>query len=152
MKEIMKRLLEVFLICHFVISMGIGIAGSIIKQGIVLTYEDLFEPAIMALLCTVPTLLTIRTDELSIKQLVFRKIIQIFIVEWIILAMIYFGMNGFQSEGEFLIVFIMVLFVFAGISLLDWVSSYLEAKELNCMLLQMQNRNYQSILEMENEE
>lgn len=141
MKEIMKRLLEVFLICHFVISMGIGIAGSIIKPEIVLAYKDLFEPAIMALLCTIPTLLTIRTDELSIKQLVFRKIIQIFIVEGIVLSMIYFGTNGFHSVGEFLIVFISVLLVFAGVSLLDWVSSYFEAKELNRMLLQMQNRN-----------
>ena len=141
MKEIIKRLLEVFLICHFVISMGIGIAGSIIKPGIVLTYEDLFEPAVMALLCTIPTLLTIRTDELSIKQLVFRKIIQILIVEGIILSLTYFGTNGLHSVGEFLIVFIAVLLVFAGISLLDWASSYFEAKELNRMLLQMQNRN-----------
>ena len=141
MKEIMKRLLKVFLICHFVISMGIGIAGSIIKPGIVLTYEDLFEPAIMALLCTVPTLFTIRADELSIKQLMFRKIIQIFIVEGIILSLIYFGTNGLHSVGEFLIVFIAVLFVFAGVSLLNWVSCYFEAKELNRMLLQMQNRN-----------
>ena len=141
MKEIMKKLLEVFLICHFVISMGIGIAGSIMKPGIVLTYENLCEPAIMALLCTIPTLLTIRTDELSIKQLVVRKIIQIFIVEGIILSLIYFGTNGLHSVGEFLIVFIAVLFVFAGVSLLNWVSSYFEAKELNCMLLQMQDRN-----------
>ena len=141
MKEIMKRLLEVFLICHFMISMGIGIAGSIMEPGTVLMYEDLFEPAIMAFLCTVPTLLTIRTDELSMKQLVFRKIIQIFIVEGIILSAIYFGTNGFHSVGDFFIVFIAVLLVFAGVSLLNWISSYFEAKELNRRISQMQNRN-----------
>lgn len=43
--------------------------------------------------------------------------------------------------GEFAIVFISVLLVFVGVSLLDWVSSYFEAKELNHMLSQMQNRN-----------
>ena len=141
MKEIMKRLLEVFLICHFMISMGIGIVGSIMEPGTVLMYENLFEPAIMALLCTIPTLLIIRTEELSLKQLVCRKLTQIFVVEGVVLSLIYFGTSGIHSVGEFAIVFISVLLVFVGVSLLDWVSSYFEAKELNRMLLQMQNRN-----------
>lgn len=141
MKEIMKRLLEVFLICHFMISMGIGIVGSIMEPGTVLMYENLFEPAIMALLCTIPTLLIIRTEELSLKQLVCRKLTQILVVEGVVLSLIYFGTSGIHSVGEFAIVFISVLLVFVGVSLLDWVSSYFEAKELNRMLLQMQNRN-----------
>lgn len=141
MKEIMKRLLEVFLICHFMISMGIGIVGSIMEPGTVLMYENLFEPAIMALLCTIPTLLIIRTEELSLKKLVCRKLTQILVVEGVVLSLIYFGTSGIHSVGEFAIVFISVLLVFVGVSLLDWVSSYFEAKELNRMLLQMQNRN-----------
>lgn len=140
MKEIMKRLLEVFLICHFMISMGIGISGSIMEPGAALKYEDLFEPAIMALLCTLPTLLTIHTDGLSMKQLVLRKIIQVLIVEGIVLSLIHFGTSGLHSVVEILIVFSAVLFVFAGVSLIDWASGYMEAKELNRMLVQMQHR------------
>ena len=137
MKETIKRLFEIFLICHFLISMITGICGSIMGQNHVLEYSDMFDAALMALLCTLPTLLTIRAEKLTMAQLVLRKFFQILVVEGIVLSMLYFGAYGLHSVREFIIVAIAVLLAFVGVSVIDWIIGYLEAEELNRRLAQM---------------
>lgn len=140
MKEAIKRLMETFLICHFLISMAVGISGTIMDPDYVLNYNDLFVPAIMALICTLTTLLTLRTDRISLKQLVLRKTAQILIVEGIVLSMTHFGTSGLRNVIEIVVVAVAVILVFVGASVIDWISGYLEAEELNRKLAQMQHR------------
>lgn len=139
MKDVAKRLFEVFLICHFLISMIIGICGMVMGQDHVLEYSDMFDPAIMALFCTLPTLLTIRSEKLTMAQLILRKILQILIVEGIALSMLYFGAYGIHNAGELMLIATAVLLAFVGVSVVDWVSGYMEAEELNRRLAQMQH-------------
>lgn len=138
MKETMKRLFEVFLICHFLISMMIGGCGLILGKDHVLGYADMFNPAIMALLCTFPTLLTIRSEKLTMAQLVLRKFFQVIIIEGIILSM-HLGADGIHNAKELIVVAASVLLVFIGVLVIDWASGYMEAEELNRRLVQMQN-------------
>lgn len=140
MKEKIKRLMEVFLICHFLITMAIGICGTVMKPDYLLNYTDLFEPAIMALFCTLPALLDTRNKKISTVKFVVRKAIQILIIEGIVLSMIYFGSIGLKNAVELIIVAVTVLFVYCGVSVIDWISSYLEAEDLNRKLAQMQDR------------
>ena len=139
MKDTIKRMFEIFLICHFLISMMIGICGLVTKQNHVLDYVDMFDPAIMALLCTLPTLLTIRTGKLTMAQLILRKIFQILMVEGIVLSLLYFGAYGLHNVGELIIIATAVLLVFVGVSVIDWISGYIEAEDLNRRLAQMQH-------------
>ena len=140
MKEKIKRLMEVFLICHFLISMAVGICGTVMEPDYLLNYTDLFDPAIMALFCTLPTLLETRINKISTVQFVVRKVIQILIIEGIVLSMIYFGSIGLRNSVEVIVVAVAVLFVYCGVSVIDWISSYLEAEDLNRKLAQMQDR------------
>ena len=92
----------------------------------------------MAFLCTLPTLLTIQPEKLTIKQIVLRKILQILMVEVIVLSMVHFGFHGINSIGGAFTVAVFVLLVFAGVSLIDWAKGSIEAEELNRRLAQLQ--------------
>lgn len=138
MKETIKKLAEVFLTCHFLISAAIGACGLLLEPDTRLGYEDMFAPALMAFLCTLPTLLTVRNERLTLKQIVFRKIVQVLLVEIIVLSMIHFGFNGIDSVGSAVIVAAAVLLVFAGASLADWARGYMDAEDLNRRLAELQ--------------
>lgn len=139
MKETVKKLIEVFLCLHFLISIAFGTCGLILKSDGKLWYEAMFAPAGMALLCTFPALLTIRADELTAKQLAWRKVLQFLLEEGIVLSMKHFLFQKFSSIGAVLLVAVSVLLVFAGIYLFAWTWSYMEAEELNRRLAQLQN-------------
>lgn len=132
MKKIIKRLAEIFLTCHFLISAATGVCGMILGGfDAKLRYADMFVPALMAFLCTLPTLLNIRSDKLTVKQLVLRKVLQILLVEAIVLSMVHFCFHGLNGVGSVVIVAVSVLVVFAGVSLADWARGCVEAEELN---------------------
>ncbi len=138
MKEIMKKLIEVFLVCHFLISVAIGVCGMILGSDTKLGYRDMFAPALMAFLCTLPTLLTLQPEKLTMKQIVGRKILQVLMVEAIVLSMIHFGFHGINSIGGAFTVAVSVLLVFVGASLADWARGCMEAEDLNRRLAQLQ--------------
>lgn len=138
MKEIMKKLMEVFLSLHFLISMAFGICGLILEPGGRLWYEAMFAPAVMALLCTIPALLTIGTNKLTAKQILLRKVFQFLLEEGIVLPMIHFVFHEFSSIGDAVTVAVSVLLVFVGVYLIDWVRGCMEAEELNRRLAQLQ--------------
>lgn len=138
MKDKIKKLIEIFLICHFLISVAIGACGMILGPDTKLGYSDMFVPTLMAFLCTLPTLLTIQPEKLSAKQIVRRKILQVLMVEAIVLSMVHFGFHGINSIGGAFTVTVSVLLVFAGVSLVDWVRGCMEAEELNRRLAKLQ--------------
>ena len=138
MKETMKKLIKVFLICHFLISVAIGACGMLLGPDTRLGYRDMFVPALMAFLCTLPTLLTLQPEKLTIKQIVRRKILQVLTVEAIVLSMIHFGFHGINNIGDAFTVAVSVLLVFGGVSLADWARGRMEAEDLNRRLAQLQ--------------
>lgn len=138
MKETMKKLIEVFLTCHFLISVAIGACGMMLGPDTKLGYTDLFVPTLMAFLCTLPTLLTLQPEKLTMKQIVGRKILQVLMVEAIVFSMIHFGFHGINSIGSAFTVAVSVLLVFVGASLADWVRGCMEAEDLNRRLAQLQ--------------
>lgn len=141
MKETMKKLIKVFLICHFLISVAIGACGMLLGPDTRLGYRDMFVPALMAFLCTLPTLLTLQPEKLTIKQIVRRKILQVLTVEAIVLSLIHFGFHGINNIGGAFTVAVSVLLVFGGVSLVDWARGRMEAEDLNRRLAQLQKGN-----------
>ncbi len=138
MKDAMKKLAEVFLTCHFLISVAIGACGLMLGPDSKLGYGDMFVPSLMALLCTLPTLLTIQPEKLTTKQIVLRKTLQVLMVEAIVLSMVHFGFHGINSIGGAFTIVVSVLLVFAGASLADWARGCMEAEDLNRRLAQLQ--------------
>lgn len=138
MKEILKKLMEVFLSLYFLISMAFGICGLILEPGAVLRYSVVFAPAAMALMCTLPALLTLHAERLTPRQIALRKVWQAVLEEGIVLSMMHFGFHRFSSVRAALTVAVSVLLVFAGVYLMDWVRGCMEAEELNRRLARLQ--------------
>lgn len=138
MKETLKRLMEVFLSLFFLISMAFGVCGTILEPDGALHYSVMFAPALMALTCTLPSLLTIHADRLTTGQLAARIVLQLLLEEGIVLTMMHFGFHSFSSIWAMLTVAFSVLLVYAGAYLIDWIHGCMEAEELNRRLTSMQ--------------
>lgn len=138
MKATIKKLMEVFLTCQFLISMAIGICGLVLEPDGVLSYKIMFQPSVMAFFCTLPALLTMRADRLTAKQIMVRKVEQFLLEEVIVLSMMHFYFHKFSSIGAAFTVAVSVLLVFVGVYLIDWVRGCMEAEELNRRLAQLQ--------------
>lgn len=142
MKDSIKKLFRIFLVCHFLISLTIGVLGMIFGKGQMLEYKDMFYPTIIAFVCTLPAITTIHPDRLKMSQIIVRKLLQMIIVEVIVCFIVFYGSEGVPHIGELLAVILAVLVIFVGVSAFHWIVCYMEAKELNRGLAEMQkNKN-----------
>ncbi len=137
MKETIRKLFEVFLACHFLISIALGVCGMILGPGAKLGYEAMFAPTLMALLCTLPTLLTLGAERLTAGRYALRKALQVLLTEAAVLSMVYSSRRP-GSVGEALLVASSVLAVFAGVTLILRLRSRMEADVLNRQLARLQ--------------
>lgn len=133
MKETVRKLFEVFLTCHFLISMALGVCGKILGPDTKLGYEAMFAPALLALLCTLPTLLTLHADRLTARRYALRKALQLLLTEAAVLTVVY-GTHGPGSAGAVALVVSSVLVVFVGVHLILRLRSRMEADALNRQL------------------
>ncbi len=140
MKDSIKKLFRIFLVCHFLISITIAMLGMVFGKEQILEYKDMFYPTIIAFLCTLPAITTIRTERLTMLQVIVRKLIQMIIVEIIVCVIVFYGPEGIPNIRELIAVVLAVLIIFIGVSAFHWISGYMEAKELNRGLAQMQKK------------
>ncbi|MBP3412176.1 MAG: hypothetical protein J6K89_02860 [Oscillospiraceae bacterium] len=138
MKDNVKRYLETFLTAHVLISLVIGISGLLVGREHELQYWEMFTPTVLALVCALPVLLTFHPERLSITQLIRRRILQIIIGEVMILTFVATGRHGIHTWAQLIVVALTVPVVVAGLCFFDWLLNYLEARELNRCLKEMQ--------------
>lgn len=100
MKETVRKLFEVFLACHFLISIALGVCGMILGPDAKLGYEAMFAPTLMALLCTLPTLLTLGAERLTARRYALRKALQVLLIEAAVLSMVYSSRKAGQRLGR----------------------------------------------------
>ncbi len=137
MRETVRKLFEVFLACHFLISIALGTCGMILGPDAKLGYEAMFVPTLMALLCTLPTLLTLGAERLTAGRYALRKALQVLLTEIVVLPMVYSSRRP-GSVWEALLVASSVLAVFAGVTLILRLRSRMEADALNRQLARLQ--------------
>lgn len=128
MKETMKKLMEVFITCHFLISVAIGSLWYDSRTGhqcevcrYVCTYCD-------GLFLDAPHHAHYLEQKKIEKQIVLRKVLQILMVE----AIVHFVFMGS------IVLAVSVLLVFVGVFLIDWVLGWIEVEKLNRRLVQLQ--------------
>lgn len=130
MREFLKSQWYVFLLCDLFISLDMAVMGLILKPDAQTGYWVLFFPPLYAFLCTIPSLFMYSKKELTVKQAIFRRILQIVSIEAIIIGLI----NGLNTNVSFLNSALLggsVLVVFGAVWFVNWLRVRSEAKELN---------------------
>lgn len=137
MKKFIKDFLELFLAIYFGISLAFAICGLLVGKEHTLSYTYVFYPMGLAFLCTFPAMLASEPEKLTAKQHLFRRILQIVLLEGIVLPTVYFYPLAPGSVRNVILVGFIVILVYLLVFLIGWIFGYLEAEELNRGLREM---------------
>lgn len=80
-KEFAINLLNMFFIVTTLITIVMGVMGLIWERDRLLTYEVMFSPVIIGFISVLPSIVMYSKKELTLRQLVFRKVLHLFLLE-----------------------------------------------------------------------
>lgn len=80
-KEFAIKLLNMFFIVTTLITIVMGVMGLIWERDRLLTYEVMFSPVIMGFISVLPSIVMYSKKELTLRQLVFRKVLHLLLLE-----------------------------------------------------------------------
>lgn len=130
-KEIAYKSVTIYFILVACITAGIAIVGTILDPEAQFGYNELFSPFIYAALGIIPNLLMYSKNELTNKQIILRKVIQLIVIEAEILGVALLRHLLPTERPEAIIVMaISVLVIYLLVNLITILNSCLSAKEL----------------------
>lgn len=136
MREFLSKMFRVFLIAHLCISINVAIVGHLLEPDAQLTYLSFWGPVVMAALCILPSLILYSRHKLSIKEVIFRRALQVLFIEAIVLIGLYI-VAPMREVGAVVTVGVSVLIVYGVICLIDWAQGKMDADAMNRKLLEL---------------
>ena len=142
MKEHIKANLMSFFIIVTLVNIVIFACGIILAPDEKLDYTAFIVPVIDGVLGVIPGLVMYSKRELTVKQMIFRNIIQLISIELIILVFS-FGVSGFSNVDvpRLLAIIISVALVFIGVEIIMYLFDFKAAKRMTDDLKAFQKSN-----------
>ena len=140
-KELLVHILRVYTLLVTLITILLIILGKLLDRGRVFSYEAFLSPLIYALIGTVAAVITRSDKELSVRNLIIRKVISLLLIEC---AIIFLALNAdtIPTEKSWVIpglaLGILVVFVLTHIIL--YFIDRKEAEKLNTDLARYQEK------------
>lgn len=130
-KEIVYKSITVYFILVTCITAGIAILGSILDPEAQFGYDSFFSPFLFAALGIIPNLLMYSKNELTNKQIILRKIIQLPVIEAEVVGVAILSPMIPTERPEIIIgLAVCVLVIFILVNFITILSSYFSAKQL----------------------
>ncbi len=142
MKDRIREIAGSFFLSVTLINIAIFATGTIFRPEQKFGYEAFLTPLLFGLLTVIPTIIMYSKKELTIRQLLFRKAIQLLLDIVIVIAVIFAGneMNR-KTVTAAIGVSISIVIVFAAVHVIEWTLERRTAKQLTEQLLAFQERN-----------
>lgn len=142
MKDRIKEIASSYFISVTLINIAIFATGMIFRPEQTFGYEAYLSPLILGFLTVIPTLITYSSKELTIRQLLFRKTIQL-LLDIVIVNAVLFAGNGINGETVRAVagVSVSIVIVFAAVHVIEWLLERRTAKQLTEQLAEFQKRN-----------
>lgn len=139
MKEILYRSLMIYFILVTCITAGIAILGTAFDPDARFGYSAFVSPFIFAALGVIPNLLMYSSKELSDKQMLLRKIIQLAVIEAEVSGVCIISPIIHTEKAEVIIgIMLSVFVIFILVHLISIMNNYFSAKQLTKELMQFQ--------------
>ena len=139
LKEILYRSLMIYFILVTCITAGIAILGSSLDPDASFGYSAFVSPFIFAALGVIPNLLMYSAKELSDRQIILRKIIQLAVIEAEVVGVCIISPVIHTEQSEVIIgVMISVLVIYILVHLVMIMNNYFAARQLTKELMQFQ--------------
>ena len=130
-KEFFKEIVKEFFVISTLVNVAIFVLGSIFDKDARFGYDAFLAPLIYAAFSLLPAGITYSGRELSVKEVLIRKAIQLVLIE-VILFLFCFGIDSL-SQSEPLLLFglgVSIAVIYVLVHLLDWLVASREAEKL----------------------
>lgn len=139
MKEQLKEIINSFFISVTLINMAMLILGFLFRPEQKFGYEVFLYPLIYGLIGVIPSLIITTKKELSVLQVIIRKVLQCILIAVLMLAFIFAG-KPFSADQipAAAGVGISVIIIFILVNLIEWLLDLRTAKSMTEDLLKFQ--------------
>lgn len=121
-----KRMISDYILIQAETALAIGIIGSIFAREQQITYQYFFLPAIIGLICMIPCIITYIKDDMTIKQIIIQRVVELIVLEIAIIGVIYYIVGDAPGKYGYIAIFFSVFFF----DVITYVISYcMEKKE-----------------------
>ena len=136
-KEFMGQVFISFFVVVTCINLGMAFMGMIYAPDTRFGYEALLFPVFYGFLGILPSAVLYSRKELTVKQMLLRKIIQLILIEAIMVGIVFFlGGTDFSTLLPFMIMVLAVCLAAEGIL---WLAADKKVKKLNAQLKRFQD-------------
>ncbi len=146
MKERIKDILNSFFITVTLINVAMLVLGKLLEPTQVFGYEAFMYPLIYGLIGTIPSIVIRDKKELSVKQELIRKVINMLLI---IVLMLAFMFGGREITSELIAaavgVAISIVIIFVLVNLIIWWLDLKTAKDMTEDLLKYQEKQENAI-------
>lgn len=146
MKERIRDILNSFFITVTLINLAMLILGKLLEPEQVFGYEAFMYPLIYGLIGTIPSIVIRDKKELSVKQELIRKVMNMLLI---IVLMLAFMFGGREITSELIAaavgVTISIVIIFVLVNLIIWWLDLKTAKDMTEDLLKYQEKQENSI-------
>ena len=137
-KEFMGQVFISFFVVVTCINLGMAFMGMIYAPDTRFGYEALLFPVFYGFLGILPSAVLYSRKELTVKQMLLRKIIQLILIEAIMVGIVFFlGGTDFNTLLPFMVMVLAVCLAAEGIL---WLAAGKKVKKLNAQLKRFQDR------------
>ena len=130
-KEFFKGIAKDFFIIATLVNVAIFVLGSVFNKDARFGYDAFLAPLIYAAFSMLPAGITYSRRELSIKEVLIRKAVQLILIE-VILFLFCFGIDSL-NKAEPLLLFglgVSIAVIYVLVHLIDWFVASREAEKL----------------------
>ena len=142
MKDQVKEIAGSYFISVTLINIAIFATGMLFRPEQTFGHEAFIWPLLFGLLTVIPTIVMYSKKELTVRQLLFRKTIQLLLDIVIVITAIFGGkeMNA-STAAAAAGVSVSIIIVFVAVHVIEWLLARRTAKELTEELAAFQKRN-----------
>lgn len=138
-KELVLSVIRTYFAVVALVCAANAIMGAILAPDQTFGYDAFLSPLICGLAGTLPTVVTYSSKELSVKQLLFRKVIQLLLIEASVLFVMFYGAaESFKQPKIIISVAVSIIIIYIIIDLIELFQDHLSAKKMTEELIAFQ--------------
>lgn len=117
-------------------NLAIYVLGTTLRRDMTLTYDAFLSPIIYGICGSIPNLIMYSKHELSVKEIIIRKVLQIIVLEAILVYVAFGSIDAARTEMEIILPFCIAVFVvYVAVHVFLWL---IDLRAARIMTLQLE--------------
>ncbi len=143
MREEITKILHLFMLIYLFFTLDLAVLSGLgITPEVTLDINWGFGVLIRSAMYTVPVVVFKSKRELSVSEMVVRRVVHFLLIEIIVMSNEFFW-DGIKDIKTLSRIALSVLVVYMFVAVGDWLLGYMEAQRMNRMLERIKGRNIQ---------